>query len=90
MLEEREVITAVLGLCALAFLLANRRKVRRGLGLRCLSAALALAVAGWWLSVFEGFFWMAGLNLLEHSCYTLSSVALAAWALDAGRRGALT
>lgn len=85
MLEERELITALLGLSALVFLLVNRRKCRRGVGMRWLVWALGLAVAGWWLSVAEGYVWRDALNLLEHACYALGSVALAVWALDAHR-----
>ena len=49
-----------------------------------------LTLAGWILTVLEGFFIKDFLNLVEHACYAGSSLSVAFWCFkvfDRGREG---
>lgn len=89
MFQENEVVSLLIGLGALVFLLANLPRLRRGANWQVLFGGFCVYLAARVLTVLEGVFWPAGLNVLEHFCYAGSAVLLAAWCwLSFGRRRA--
>ena len=86
MVQENEIIMCVLGLGALAFLLAGQFHLRRIPAAHILIVAFCGLALGWVLTVLEGFFpeglfWNTTLNALEHACYAFSGISLAVWTL---------
>jgi hypothetical protein len=79
MIQENELIHLLLGLGILAFIFANRLRLKRIPASGILLAAYCVLLAGWILTVLEGFFLGGVLNLLEHACYAISSVLIFIW-----------
>ncbi|MBW1821272.1 MAG: hypothetical protein JRI92_05825 [Deltaproteobacteria bacterium] len=46
---------------------------------RILITGFYVLLAGWVLTILEGLFWNDLLNVLEHICYTASSILIAVW-----------
>jgi len=78
-IQENEVVTFLLGTGVLIFILASRSQLRRLPASRLHIAAFLTLLAGWGLTIVEGFFWRDFFNVVEHLCYAISSVLLAAW-----------
>ena len=79
MIQENEIITLLLGIGVMIFILANNRKVKRIPVAIILIAGFYVLLAGWVLTILEGLFWKDLLNVLEHICYTSSSILMAVW-----------
>ena len=79
MIQENEIITLLLGIGVMIFILANNRKVKRIPVAKILIAGFYVLLAGWVLTILEGLFWNDLLNVLEHICYTASSILIAVW-----------
>ena len=79
MIQENEVVMLLLGVGVLIFILVNRVQLRRLPASGLHVTALCVLLAGWVLTVLEGFFWQEWLNFFEHRAYATSSVLLAAW-----------
>ena len=79
MIQENEIVMAVLGLGVSILALVNRHQLKRIPFFRVLISSFSILAAGWVLTVLEGFFWSALLNVLEHVCYAASSTLVAAW-----------
>lgn len=79
MFEEREVITLLLGVGALALAVKNRRTLAYLHSLTLLLASLSLLIFGWVSTVLEGLQAGAVFDSVEHACYGLSSLAIAIW-----------
>ena len=79
MIRENEVVMLLLGLGVLVFILANRSRLRRLPRWDILSLGFYVVLAGWVLTVAEGFFYENVLNYLEHISYACSAVLLALW-----------
>jgi len=79
MIEQNEVVMLVLGLGVLIFVLGNYPQLKRFPCAKILVAGFAVLLAGWVLTVLEGFFLPGLLNFLEHICYAISTVLLATW-----------
>ena len=79
MMQENEIITLLLGIGVMIFILANKQKVKRIPAAKILIAGFYVLLAGWVLTVLEGLFWRELLNVLEHICYTASSILMAVW-----------
>jgi hypothetical protein len=86
MIQENEAITLLLALGMLLFLRTNRTRLHHLPAPKTLLAAFYLLVAGWILTIVEGFFWHEALNLVEHLCYAGSATLLAAWCWQAFAR----
>jgi len=86
MVQENEVIMLLLGIGVLIFVLRNRSVIQRIPGSRILIAGFFIQLAGWFLTVLEGFVLENLFNYFEHTCYAVSSLLLAFWCLKA-RRG---
>ena len=69
----------LLGIGCMIFILVNKQKVKRIPAAKILFAAFYVLLVGYVLTIFEGLFWKDFLNVLEHSCYTASSVLVAVW-----------
>ena len=79
MIQENEIITLLLGIGVMIFILANKQKVERIPAAKILIAGFYVLLAGWVLTILEGLFWRELLNVLEHICYTASSILMAFW-----------
>ena len=79
MVQENEVILFLLGVGVLIFILANRQRLKRLPASRILIAGFYVLLAGWVLTILEGFVWNEFLNFLEHTCYAGSAVLVATW-----------
>lgn len=79
MIQENEIVMLILGLGVLIFILGNRSQLKRLPSSRWLILAFYVLLAGWALTVLEGFFWGLVLNYLEHTCYATGAVLVAAW-----------
>lgn len=79
MIQQNELLTLLIGLGALTFLLANYRSLGRVPRRGWLLAGFGAALAGWVLTVAEGFVLPQIVNALEHLAYATSSGLLAIW-----------
>ena len=77
--QENEIVMVMLGLGVLVLVLVNRLQLRRVRSFGLLFAGFLTFMAGWILTVVEGFFWNALLNAFEHVCYAVGSMVVAAW-----------
>lgn len=76
---ENEVVMLLLGVGVLTFILGNRARLKHLAASKILIVGFYVLLAGWVLTVVEGFFWEGLLNYLEHLCYAVSSVLVAVW-----------
>jgi hypothetical protein len=79
MIQENEIILLLLGLGVLIFVLSNRLRLQRLPESKTLIAGFYMLMAGWVLTVLEGFLLERLLNFIEHMCYASSAVLVAAW-----------
>lgn len=79
MIQENEIVMLILGLGVLIFVLGKRSQLKRFPSSGMLILGFYLLLAGWALTVLEGFFWEPFLNYLEHTCYAIGMVSVAAW-----------
>jgi len=80
MIQENEIIMLLLGIGCMIFILVNKQKVKRIPVANILIAGFYVLLAGYFLTILEGLFWKDFLNVLEHICYTASSILMAVWA----------
>jgi drug/metabolite transporter (DMT)-like permease len=78
-LSPSEVVGLLLALGGAAFVLVERRRLRRNGDAGLPAAAFAVLLAGWVLTLAEEFAWPGALNLLEHLCYATGTALLAGW-----------
>lgn len=78
-IEEREVITLILGLCAVVFFVAGWGKLRLIPRVGLLLASYAALLAGWVFTIVETVWAGETMNVLEHGSFALSSAVLAWW-----------
>jgi len=79
MIQQNEIIMLLLCIGCMIFILVNGPKVRRIPVAKPLIAGFYVLLAGYVLTILEGFFWKDYLNVLEHICYTASSILMAVW-----------
>ena len=79
MIQQNEIIMLLLGIGCMIFILVNNQKVKRIPAARTLIAGFYVLLAGYVLTILEGLFWKDFLNVLEHICYTASSILLVVW-----------
>ncbi len=79
MLQEKEVVTLILGAGVLVSFWVGRRDLRQFPAWKIFAAGFHLLLLGWALTVLEAFFLGNLLNTLEHACYAASSAVLAVW-----------
>lgn len=79
MIQDNELITLLLAIGVTIFLLVNNAALKKLPELLLIRAAFGVLLAGYVLTILEGFFWGKALNLIEHYSYTLSAVLLATW-----------
>ena len=79
MIHENEVVMLLLGLGVLVFILANRSRLRRLPRWDILSLGFYVVLAGWVLTVAEGFVFASFFNYLEHISYACGAVLLVVW-----------
>ena len=79
MIQQNEIIMLLLGMGCMIFILVNKQKVKGIPAAKTLIAGFNLLLAGYVLTILEGLFWQDFLNVLEHICYTASSILVAVW-----------
>ena len=79
MIQENEIVMVMLGLGVLVLVLTNRFQLRRIPSFGLLFAGFLTFMAGWILTVVEGFLWNTLLNAFEHISYAVGSMMVAAW-----------
>ncbi len=76
---ENEIVMLSLGVGVLIFILGSRARLKHLAASKILIMAFYVLLAGWVLTVLEGFFYEWLLNFFEHLCYAVSSVFVAVW-----------
>jgi MFS superfamily sulfate permease-like transporter len=76
---ENEIVMLLIGVGVLIFILGSRSRLKRLPASNILIVGFYILLAGWVLTVLEGFFWEGVLNYLEHLCNAVSSVLVAVW-----------
>ena len=79
MLQENEIIMAVLSLGVLTFIYLNDVRLKRVEAFKFLYAGFCAFSAGWVLTVLETFFFKSVLNFLEHMSYAVGAILVAVW-----------
>ncbi|MBW1801037.1 MAG: hypothetical protein JRJ85_09945 [Deltaproteobacteria bacterium] len=79
MIQENEIVMLLLGSGVFIFTLLNLPMLKRLQSWKVLIAGFYVLLAGWVLTVLEGFFWEGLLNYLEHMCYAGSALLVAFW-----------
>ena len=84
--QDREVISLILGLAALPLLWIHWQRLVRFPGARWWIAALLTRQVAWTVTVLESFFWADLLDMTEHVAMTISTIlaAIGAWILFRG------
>ena len=86
MIQGNEVVMLLMAIGVLIFILFNRRQIMRIEAAGLLVTAFCVLLAGYVLTVLEGFFLEDLFNFLEHLCYTGSSVLIALWCMKVFKR----
>jgi hypothetical protein len=79
MIQQNELITFMVGIGVALFILINRRRIARIPGSSWLLLSYSALLAGWTLTIVEGFVLADVTNVIEHACYMASSMAAAVW-----------
>jgi hypothetical protein len=79
MIELNEIFSLVLGIGCLLFVIMNRRQLKSLPFVHLIFLSFYCLVAGWGMTVLEGFIWPNILNIIEHISYAISAVFLAGW-----------
>ena len=79
MVEEIEVVTLLLGVAVLALVIYRREQIKPIRFYQLLVLSFVILFCGWLFTVVETFIWEDFFNLLEHLCYSASSIVLAIW-----------
>lgn len=79
MVHDNEVVMLVLGIGVYLFVAFNKARLIRIPAWNLLINAYRLLLAGWALTVLEGFVLESLLNHLEHFSYACGAVLLALW-----------
>jgi hypothetical protein len=79
MVEEIEVVTLLLGVAVLALVIYRREQIKPLRFYQLLVLSFVILFCGWLFTVVETFIWEDFFNLLEHLCYSASSIVLAIW-----------
>jgi hypothetical protein len=87
MIEQNEVVMLVLGIGVLFFVLGNYSQLKRFPSAKVLVVGFSVLLAGWILTVLEGFYLPGLFNYMEHICYAVSTVLLAIWTWTVFRKG---
>ena len=86
--EEKELIIFLFSTGVLFFVLVQRSQLRRLPAGTILLTWFYFFWAGWGFTVIEDLFWGTFFNYLEHFCYMVGSLLIAAWSWAVfGRRG---
>ncbi len=78
-IQESEIIKLLFGLGVLIYFFITKKKIIELPHHNLLFFAYIIVFSGWVLTVMEGFFYEQFINLIEHSCYTASTVLLTLW-----------
>ena len=90
-IQENEVVMLALGIGVFCFGYASRRSLVRIPDWPMLGLAYVGLLVAWTATVLEGFWLPTILNFVEHACYAVSTILVAAWcrrAASGRQRGA--
>ena len=79
MIQENEILMLLLGICVFVFIQKNWIRLRNIPESKTLIAGFSMLLAGWLMTVLEGFFLKELLNYCEHMCYAGSALLLTVW-----------
>jgi len=79
MIQQNELITFLVGTGVALFIIINRHRITRIPGSTWLLLSYFALLAGWALTIVEGFVLTDVINAIEHACYMASSIAAAVW-----------
>lgn len=78
-MQENEIVMLILGFGIFIFTLIYKIRIKRIPEWQLLMSGFYFLLAGWALTVLEGFFWGNLLNHLEHLSYASSSTLMLVW-----------
>lgn len=78
-MEEREVLSLLIGCCVLFFVLFNWSKIQNLSNARILLLGFSMLFISWCFSVLEDLAWNQQLNFLQHLFSGLSGVTFGWW-----------
>lgn len=81
MIQDKEVIMLILGICAFVLTLIYKAEIKRIYGWKNFISSFHILLAAWVFTVAEGFLWPLYLNLAEHICYMASALVMAIWCI---------
>ena len=79
MIEQNELIAFLIGSGVVLFIWFTRHRIAQLPGYKWLLLSFLSLFTGWCITILEGFVLPDLMNVLEHICYTVSSVSAAAW-----------
>ena len=80
-MQKNELITIIVAVGVLIFIMLHYTALRKLPNFKILVSSFYVLIASWILTILEGFFFPAVLNLLEHIGYAISAILLALWLL---------
>jgi hypothetical protein len=81
MIQENEILSAVLGTGVLHFIIIAYTELRKNSSIGLLVPAFGMLYSAWMFSIIEAFFWEPYMNYLEHIFYFFSALCLFIWTL---------
>jgi len=79
MITESKIIVFLLGAATLAFVLLNKRSLRRIDHFKFLIASFFIILLSWFFAIAETFILNRLFNFLEHTCYIASAAYFFIW-----------
>lgn len=79
MMFESELLMLVLAICVVIFSVIQFKNIRKIPDYKILMSSYYCLFAGIFVTVFENFYYPEISNIVEHFCYTVSSLFLFAW-----------
>ena len=79
MIPESKIIDFIIAIGVLIFVLLNYSRIKELDNSKILLSAFSFLFANIVLSILEELFWQDFLNIIQHSCITLSSIFLIIW-----------
>jgi hypothetical protein len=81
MIQENEILSAILGAGVLHFIIITYTELKDNPSIGLLVPAFCLLFSAWVLSILEAFFGESYINCLEHILYFFSALCLLVWIL---------
>jgi len=79
LIEENELIIFIIGIGLIIFIIVTYSKLKTLQARKIILTGMSFLFIGWTFTIIEGYYLEELFNLLEHLCYTLSSIIMAVW-----------